>query len=173
MAQRKQDAKGKWSIAYLKRSPEELKQIEQVAQAAIGVDNQRGDIVTVQEMAFDRGDAMEIAPPSVMDRARKGLSDFSSEVRYAMLLVMFAMAYFLMIRPMQKQILAVGVPAALAGAGAAATGELPQSHHESLPEPQEDTPSVATLKDQLLKRVKAEPTSSARAVQTWLREEAE
>ncbi len=171
MAQRKQDAKGKWSIAYLKRSPEELKQIEQVAQAAIGVDNQRGDIVTVQEMAFDRGDAMEIAPPSVMDRARKGLSDFSSEVRYAMLLVMFAMAYFLMIRPMQKQILAAGVPAALAGA--TATGELPQSNHESLPEPQEEPPSVAVLKDQLLKRVKAEPTSSARAVQTWLREEAD
>lgn len=167
MAQHKQDAKGKWTTTYLTRTPEQLKQIEQVAQAAIGVDTARGDLVTVQEMAFDRSDAVDVPPPSALDRARKGMSDFSSEIRYAMLLVLFAMAYFLMVRPMQKKAFA-GAPVMLDEAEMA---ELAEVHQDTLPIPAESAPTVAVLKEQLLKRVKAEPTGSALAVQAWLREE--
>ena len=163
----KQDAKGKWTTTYQTRTPEQLKQIEQVAQAAIGVDTARGDLVTVQEMAFDRSDAVDVPPPSALDRARKGMSDFSSEIRYAMLLVLFAMAYFLMVRPMQKKALS-GAPAPVEDVDIA---ELPEFHQDTLPVSNEAVPTIAALKEQVLKKVKAEPTGSALAVQAWLREE--
>ena len=170
MAQRKQDAKGKSTTTYLKRSPEELKQIEQIATASIGLDTTRGDLVTVQEIGFDHSDAVDVPPPSVLDQARKGLSEFSSEVRYAMLLILFAMAWFFMIRPMQKRAFA-SVPTELRDG--TEVSELEEGQPDHLLAHGNETPTIATLKEQLLKKVKSEPTSSALAVQAWLREEAE
>ncbi len=150
---------------------EELKQIEQVAQAAIGVDSQRGDIVTVQEMAFDRSDAIEVAAPTVMDRARKGLSDFSSEIRYAMLLVLFAMAYFLMIRPDAE-----ADPGCWwtrrTGWGYSDRRASTVSSRIFAETARGDTQRGNTERP-VAQEGKGRTTSSARAVQTWLREEAE
>lgn len=170
VAQRKQDAKGKWTVLYVKHTPDELKQIEQIATASIGLDTTRGDHVTVQEMGFDHAEAMDVSPPSALEKARKGLSDFSSEIRYAMLLALFATAWFLMIRPMQKKVFA-GMPMEIGDGSELA--ELEEGHHDHLPAPGAEVPTVASLKEQVLKKVKAEPTSSALAVQAWLREETE
>ena len=73
----------------------------------------------------------------------------------------------MMVRPMQKKAFA-GAPALLEDAEMA---ELPEIHQDTLPVPAEPVVNVASLKEQLLKKVKAEPTSSALAVQAWLREE--
>ena len=171
LTQRKQDAKGKWAVTYVKRTPEELKQIEQVAQASIGLDAARGDLVTVQEMAFDHNEAIDLPAATAFDRVRKGMNDFSTEIRYAMLLALFMMAYVLMIRPMQKKAFAEMTLAEIAEGSE--TMELPDAHHQPLPAPQEEPPQIAALKEQVLKKVKSEPTSSALAVQAWLREETE
>ena len=170
ITQHTKDAKGKWAMTYLKRKPEDLKQIEQIAQAAIGLDSSRGDLVTVQEMAFDHSDVLDVPAASALDKVRKGMSDFSTELRYAMLLVLFGMAYFLMIRPMQKHAFA-NVQHELPEVDEML--ELPQAQHQPLAIPQAAPPQIAALKQEVLHQVKHEPTSSALALQAWLREESQ
>jgi flagellar M-ring protein FliF len=158
---------GKLTETRLKRTPQELKQMELLATNAIGLDNARGDVITVENLAFDRPDEPDVAPASAMERARKGISDFSSVVRYAMLLVLFVLAYLLMIRPMQKRVLTSTVESP-----EPALATIPAL---SLPVPAVPNEVVRTLhlKEQVVEQVKAEPASSARVVQAWLRGETE
>ena len=156
---------GKWVDTRMKRSPEQLKQIEELAQAAIGFDAARGDVISVQDMSFTH-DAAAVDPPapSVVDKVRKGVSDYATLIRYGALLVLFVLAYMLMIRPIQKHALAMGQLAA------SAPPELPNAlAPQLLPQPADEVERANVLKQQIAQLVKAEPTSSARAVQAWVR----
>jgi flagellar M-ring protein FliF len=167
--ERKQE-KGKWVEIHRKRNPEELKTISELAQAAIGFNSARGDVISVQNLSFDHPAAEEIPPVSFVDKARKGINDYSSIIRYAGLLVLFLLVYLLMLRPIQKLALAAPNPqlaasrALVAGdAEAVAIGE---------------TAANLALRSQVLRKqlaefVKAEPESSTNAVRAWLREEAQ
>jgi flagellar M-ring protein FliF len=166
--ERKQE-KGKWVETHRKRNSEELKTISELAQAAIGFNSARGDVISVQNLSFDHPAAAEIPPITFIDKARKGVNDYSSIIRYAGLLVLFLLVYLLMLRPIQKRALAAPNPmlaasrAMVAGdAEAAAIGE---------------TAANLALRSQVLRKqlaefVKAEPESSTNAVRAWLREEA-
>ena len=107
--ERKQE-KGKWVETRHKRTPEELKTISELAQAAIGFNSARGDVISVQNLSFDRPVAAEIPPITLLDKARKGINDYSSIIRYAGLLVLFLLVYMLMLRPIQKRALAAPNP---------------------------------------------------------------
>jgi len=167
---RKLGPNGKWVETHLKRSTLELQQIQLLATTAIGIDTARGDVISVQNLAFTHVDEIEVPPVSVLDRARKGVSDYSTVVRYAMLLILFVLAYVLMIRPMQKKVLAEGLRVALQpvlsepalAAGLPLPGAVLQQAARSL-----------ALKEQLVQQVKAEPAGSARVVQAWLRQAGE
>jgi flagellar M-ring protein FliF len=166
--ERKQE-KGKWIEIHRKRNPEELKTISELAQAAIGFNSARGDVISVQNLSFDHPAAEEIPPVTFVDKARKGMNDYSSIIRYAGLLVLFLLVYMLMLRPIQQRALAAPNPqlaasrALVAGdAEAVAVGE---------------TAANLALRSQVLRKqlaefVKAEPESSTNAVRAWLREEA-
>ena len=170
---RKQAANGKWTETRLKRSPQELQQIQQLASGAIGIDTARGDSINVQNLAFVHAEEPDAPKVTALDRARKGVSDNSTLVRYAMLLVLFVLAYLLMIRPMQKRVLAEAL---------ATPPELPAPlavEQNELPEPgaiaalaqnvTEDMTQTLALKEEVLQQVKSEPENSARLVQAWLR----
>jgi flagellar M-ring protein FliF len=166
--ERKQE-KGKWVETHRKRNSEELKTISELAQAAIGFNSARGDVISVQNLSFDHPVAAEMPPITLADKARKGINDYSSIIRYAGLLVLFLLVYLLMLRPIQKRALAAPNPllaasrAMVAGdADAIAIGE---------------TAANLALRSQVLRKqlaefVKAEPESSTNAVRAWLREEA-
>ena len=162
---RKLEKNGKWTETRVKRSAQELQQIQVLAQNAIGIDATRGDVITVQNLSFAAAADNDIAPPSALEKARKGLSDYSSAVRYAMLTLLFVLAYVLMLRPLQQKVLAQQV-------------ELPKQ--PLLPPADTAIPLAATngttstraLRDQVGQQVTAEPAKSARLVQAWLREEA-
>lgn len=167
--ERKQE-KGKWVETHHKRQPEELKLISELAQAAIGFNSVRGDVISVQNLTFDRISAAEIPPPTFIEQARKGLNDYSSLVRYAGLLVLFILVYLLMIRPIHKRAFAVEKPVL--------TAELAHSHLEL--ENAATTESAASLahrslvlKKQLADFVRNEPENSTTAVRAWLREESQ
>jgi len=160
---------GKWVEIHHKRQPEELAVISQLAQAAIGFNSARGDVISVQNLTFDRGAPVDDAPVTYLDQARKGLTDYSYVVRYAALLGLFMLVYLLMIRPIQKRVLATPSPL------------LKAPHPPASAEPAEmamlDSPASLAqrsfaLKKQLAEFVKAEPESSTTAVRAWLREEA-
>jgi flagellar M-ring protein FliF len=166
----RQQQNGKWVEIRHKRQPDELRMIGEIAQAAIGFSSDRGDVISVQNLTFDRPQAENMTPPSFLDNARKGLNDYSSVVRYSALFVLFFLVYMLMIRPIQKRVLATPVPAM-----AKAISPHPAEQHAN-----EAAAGSATnllqhsivLKKQLAEFVKAEPESSTTAVRAWLREDA-
>jgi len=163
LVKRKLGANGKWTETRQPRSMEELKRIETLASSAIGIDTSRGDVISVQNLAFDRPDEADVPAPTILDKARKGMEDYSSLVRYGMLLALFALAYVLMIRPVQKKVLGTGVqlpPEALLAAGGQAL---------SLSAPAPEVVRTLQLKERLIEQVKSEPATSARVVQAWLR----
>lgn len=162
--ERKQE-KGKWVETHHKRTPEELKVISDIAQAAIGFNGARGDVISVQNLSFDRPVAADIPPVTFAEKARMGLNDYSSVIRYAGLLVLFLLVYLLLLRPIQRHALAapnlllaatrVSVNAE-SEAGAAAESEASLALRSSV------------LRKQLAEFVKAEPESSTNAVRAWL-----
>jgi flagellar M-ring protein FliF len=161
--------KGKWVVTHYKRSPEQLKLITDLAQAAIGFNSARGDVISVQDLAFDRAAPMELPPATLMDKARKGVDDYASVFRYAGLVALFFVVYLFAIRPIQKRALAPPDPQ-LVLARAAANQALEAA-------PAAETAGHLALRSQELKKqladfVRAEPESSTTAVRAWLREEA-
>jgi flagellar M-ring protein FliF len=159
---------GKWIESYHKRQPEELQHISELAQAAIGFNSTRGDVISVQNLTFDRAEAEDLPPTTLLDQARKGLNDYSSEIRYAALLILFLLVYQLMIRPIQKRVLATPNPQQ------AQIRAPVQTEPESGAMLETSTNLVQRnllLKKQLAEFVKAEPESSTTAVRAWLREE--
>jgi flagellar M-ring protein FliF len=169
--ERKQE-KGKWVETHHKRTPEELKTISELAQAAIGFNSARGDVISVQNLAFERPAAADLPPITLAERARKGINDYSSVIRYAAMLLLFLLVYMLMLRPIQKRALAAlpAPPPSLATSRASAATDADAAVIS-------ETAANLALRSQVLRRqlaefVKAEPESSTNAVRAWLREEA-
>lgn len=163
--------KGQWVTTRQKRSPQELQMIQNLARAAIGFNSTRGDVISVENLSFHHPEDADGAPPSFAARARKELDSFSSVIRYAVLLCLFVLVYLLMVRPLQKRVLAAPVPAQFA------VERVPtQVETESLP----SLPPSASLaqrslalKNELAAYIRSEPESSTGAVRAWLREEAQ
>ena len=146
-----------------KRQPEELKQIEDLAKAAIGFDSTRGDMVEVQNISFRQTVEAELLPKSsISERVRSLMTDWSGVLRQAGLLALFLLAYLLLLRPVKKQMVTAfrELPQRVSDAQA----QLPGGSAEL------DGQRALVLKKQLTDKVKAEPVSASRLVQAWLRE---
>ena len=164
---------GKRQETRRKRTPDELKQIEQLAQAAIGIDATRGDVLTVQNLSFDQTPVEAPAKPTVIEKVRVTLADWSSLVRYAALILLFLLAYLLLLKPMKKQLLTTlrELPATMSVKKQSVGGvDLPPGQDlASLPAEQQRSVS---LKKQLLEKVTAEPVATSKLIQAWIHEEA-
>lgn len=164
---------GKRQETRRKRTPDELKQIEQLAQAAIGIDMTRGDVLTVQNLSFDQTPTEAPIKPSVMQKVRVTLSDWSSLVRYGALILLFLLAYALFLRPLKKQLMTTfrELPAALSAKKQPVAGVdlSPGQDLATLPPQQQRS---ITLKKQLLDKVNTEPVATSKLIQAWIHEEA-
>lgn len=167
--------KGKWVAVPRKPTTAQLDQLQQLARGVLGADAQRGDVVTVQNMSFSSEANLEAAP-SFADRLRTGVNDYASVLRYAALLVLFVLVWALMIRPVQKQMLAgikelkPGEAPALTAGGAAATELATPAVVAALPVSEEQA-EVAAAKRKLTELIQNEPAALTRTLQTWLRED--
>ena len=161
---------GKWVETRHKRTPDELKLIGELAQAAIGFNSARGDVVSIQNLSFDRPETEEVQAPTIVEKARKDLTDYSFVLRYAVLLGLFVLVYLLTIRPIQKRILSI--PNSLLVSHRPPV-QVPAAEEEPVIEPASSfAKRSVVLKKQLAEFVQAEPESSTIAVRAWLREEA-
>lgn len=162
--------KGKVTYTRKKRSAEELNQIKQLAEAAIGFDEKRGDSISVQSLPFD-ADAAEMDMPAAnwSTQVQKTVSDYSSLLRPASLLLLFVLAYMFVLRPVQKHVFtATAMPSG-------AEPLLPATHMEALPggssDPGLEASRANQLKEQTVEMIRQKPLHTARAVQAWLHEE--
>jgi flagellar M-ring protein FliF len=164
--------KGKVSYTRRKRTPQELNQIKELAEAAIGFDEKRGDTISVQNLSFDADSAdLDVPAPTWTTQVQKTVSDYSSALRPLSLLALFVLAYLFVIRPVQKHALS---PASLP----AKTSEplLAAAHQEALPsgvtnEFGQGAMRAAQLKQETVDLIKQKPMHTARALQAWMREE--
>ncbi len=169
-----QQANGKTSEVRRKRTPEELKQIEVLAAAAIGLDEKRGDTLAVQNLSFQQSPQQTPAAPSKVDRIRVVVNDWSSIIRYAVIFILFMLTYVLLLRPIKKQALsafsqlpdksAAQLKAEMAASvsGSSEVMTLSDAERHSL-----------GLQKQLTEKAKSEPAVTGRLVQAWLREGAQ
>ena len=167
-----QPASGAKSAVWQKRSPEELRNLTALAQAAVGYDNARGDMVAVEDLAFDDNRGQAAASP--LERALRGAENSPVLIRYGALLAALVL------------VLALGVRPALRSAGfgkqkpgGSKTAELPAPHdsafsaldsadfHALSPEAAR-TQEIFTQVSETLKR---DPAQSSRLLQSWIHSE--
>lgn len=169
----KQDA-GKETSTRRKRTAEEMTAIEKLARAAIGVDEQRGDLLTIENLSFQIRPVETPAGPSKWDRIRQLLTQFGGVLRYAGITLLFLMVYAFILRPVKKQALEAlrQIPAQLARASPplAAVGAGAETGIE-LPATSEEAKRASALKKQISEKVKSEPAAASRLVQGWIRDQ--
>ncbi|MGA2744886.1 MAG: flagellar basal-body MS-ring/collar protein FliF [Candidatus Sulfotelmatobacter sp.] len=161
---------GKRSESHRKRTPDELKQIEDLAKAAIGIDVNRGDSLTVENISFEQSPVDPPAKPPIVERVRTTLNDWSSIVRYAALILLFLLVYMLLLRPLKKQLLTTfkELPSKIAAKAQPANPAELAAGQEAQMTPEQAR--AAALKKQLVEKVTAEPAATGKLIQSWLHE---
>ncbi|HTW57933.1 MAG TPA: flagellar basal-body MS-ring/collar protein FliF [Terriglobales bacterium] len=166
---------GKRVTTRRKRTADEMKQIEQLAQAAIGVDPKRGDVLAVENLSFQETPAETLPlPPARIERWRHLIEPWSWALRYLGLAALFLVLYWLVLRPVKKQALTAfrELPGRVAGRltpqPAGAAGALGEKAGGGI---EEGGKHAGNLKRLLAEKVKAEPEAASRLVQSWVQEE--
>lgn len=161
---------GKPSTVRRKRTPEEMTAIEKLARAAIGIDDQRGDLLAVENLSFQTLSVETPAPPGKFEKWRLLLLPWVGALRYVGITLLFLLVYALVLRPVKNQAIAAfkqipghfAKPLAAGAAGGLASAALP---------PGSDEANRATaLKKELTDKIKAEPAVASQLVQSWMHE---
>ena len=168
---------GKAVTVRRKRTPDEMKQIEALAKAAVGFDAQRGDQFSLEDISFTETPTETPQPPNKVQRVMMFAERWTSLLRYAALLLLFAIVYLLILKPVKNQmmqILTTPPRAELAtngqAAAAIAAGHLPAAALETSAGGSGDTRQAVALKKQLATKIKEDPESASRLIQNWMRE---
>jgi flagellar M-ring protein FliF len=169
-----------------KRTAEEMRQIQDLAKAAMGFNEARGDNLVVENISFETLPPEVLPTPNKMEQALRLAERWRGPLRYVILLLLFAVVYMVVLRPIKKQALATfreaasrlaasqketpklasGVPEAKAAGAAIEAGKEPLAGLES--KAAEDN-QIVMLKQHLVDRVKREPASASRLIQNWMR----
>ena len=167
------DAEPGKAAARRKRTPEEMAAIEKLARAAIGIDEQRGDLLAIANLSFRTAAVETPSPPGKFDRVRLLLVPWAGALRYVGITLLFLVVYALVLRPVKKQALAAfrQIPERLAQASAAGQPAGGALAAVELPAGSEEAQRALALKKELADKIKTEPAAASRLVQTWLREQ--
>ncbi|HXX20323.1 MAG TPA: flagellar basal-body MS-ring/collar protein FliF [Candidatus Acidoferrum sp.] len=171
---------GKAAEARRKRTPEEMKQIEDLTKAAIGWDGGRGDQISVQNVSFRIPDVEKPEAPSLPERVRVVAERWTGLLRYVGVFALFLLVYFLILNPVKSRVLsaieAAGTRAsnqqALPANGMAGSPGLAGGEHAMLGSgagAAQQLQQANLLKQQIVTRVKTDAENAARPVQDWLR----
>jgi flagellar M-ring protein FliF len=163
---------GRTSTTHRKRTADEMAAIEKLARAAIGVDEQRGDLLAIENLSFQAAPAEPLAAPGKLDKYRLLLVPWAGALRYIGITLLFLLVYGLVLRPVKNQALAAfrQIPQQLAQAAATAAPAGATVNIE-LPAGTEEAKRAIAIKKELTDKIKSEPGTASRLVQTWIREQ--
>jgi flagellar M-ring protein FliF len=154
------------------RSTDELRNLNALAEAAVGFDPKRGDMLTVEDLAFDDNRGPEPVPP--MMRALKQAESSPVLVKSVVLLLGILVLLALGVRPaMQKAGAKAAKPAKSAKAAAPAelVAEAAQKAVAAPPEPpplDAERLRAQEILEQVTGAVKQQPAQSSRLLQSWI-----
>ncbi len=164
---------GKPATTHRKRTADEMAAIEKLARAAIGVDDQRGDLLALENLSFQAAPIEPLAAPGKFDKYRLLLLPWVGALRYLGITLLFLLVYGLVLHPVKKQALAAfrQIPERLTQAAAAAPAVASAAPASiELPAGSEEDRRATALKKELTDRIKSEPATASRLLQTWIRE---
>ena len=149
------------------RSAEELRNLTALAQAAVGFDSARGDMITVQDLPFD-GNRAEPAP-SPVSRVLETAESSPLLMKYAALLAAILLVMAFGVRPALRRMAAAGRNAA-GGRGKGAGGRREQAAlHPPEPPPVDPQRTRAQqIFEEVSGHLKREPAQSSRLLQSWI-----
>jgi flagellar M-ring protein FliF len=153
------------------RSSDELRNLTALAQASVGFDPQRGDLLTVQDLAFDENRASEPIPP--MMRALKQAEASPLLLKCAVLLFGMLVLMAFGVRPaMKRAAMKEDKQPEPAAPPAELTAEQPQKAPlHPPPEPPPIDPErlrAQEILEQVTGAVKKQPAQSSRLLQSWI-----
>lgn len=169
------DENGKRVASRRKRTAEEMKDLEKLARAAIGVDEQRGDLLAVENLSFQTTPPEAQSAPGRAEKIQNALRPWLGTLRYGGVALLFLVVYGLVLRPVKKQVLTAlrELPARIgksAGPAAAESGLMLEGAGLEALGGGDESRRAALLKRQLTERVQQEPELANRLVQGWIRE---
>lgn len=160
-------------VAWQARTPQELHEIQQLAQAAVGFDAARGDQVTVQDLSFATNSTD--AAPGLTARLIQHASNSQNFARYAILLVVFLLALIFIVRPVLGQLGQLVSSVHMLPASAAQTPLLPAAsngphldHTDELSFERQQA-RAQVLFDNIAEYIRKEPQQGTRLLQSWVR----
>jgi flagellar M-ring protein FliF len=179
----KTDGEGQTTFERKSRTPEELQKIQGLVAAAVGLEPDRGDQLTVENVAFDEPVVVEPLPAPFYERYSPQLWEGG---RIAAVLGIAMLAFFMFIRPMFRRAglkpvtaLAVDTPTAEAVTAPTATGLRTVAEMESAIDAELDALTAKYAEDRrlpvLTRRVSSvtvnEPESVAKLLRTWINDQ--
>jgi flagellar M-ring protein FliF len=153
------------------RSADELRNLTALAQAAVGFDNTRGDMLTVEDLAFDENRSQQPVP--LPQQLLTAVESSPILIKYAALLVGLLAVLAFGVRPALRHAGSAAVDLG-AGKGTAkhlAAGAVQPQTVLRAPEPAEVDPERARnqeIYEQVTAHLKREPTQSSRLLQSWI-----
>lgn len=181
----KKDDKGAVTTTSQPRQPAEIQKIQGLVAAAVGLDTERGDLLTVENIAFDEPSVEDVPPLGFLDRHAEEVRQVG---RVGMVLLVLVTAYFLFVRPVLKRLLPASRPVVVpqaklpAGEGVAAlpAGERPKTIEEVEAEMEEELLSetqtswrrrLPVLTKHIAANTTKDPQTTVKLLRSWLAEE--
>ena len=162
-------AKNKSAI-WQPRSAEELHNLTALAQAAVGFDSSRGDLLTVEDLSFEANRAQ--APPTLLGQTVAAAEGSPVLVKYAAILGGILVIVAFGVRPAIQRIATSPLSAAKAPPKELAAN--PAQAALKPPEPAELDPEKQRSQEifeQVADHLKREPTHSSRLLQSWIHQD--
>jgi len=143
------------------RPPEQLKKIEAIASAALGIDIKRGDTLVVENMPFQVPAADPVSKVTIVQKVTRVAHEWTGALRIVGILALFLVVYLLLLRPVKKQVLTtVGQLVAQNAKSIKATDQKGLAGDETSP--------TVNIRKEIGDRVKAEPEIASKLLQSWI-----
>lgn len=160
-------------LTWQPRTPQELHEVQQLAEAAIGFDASRGDQVTVQDLSFAANS--KDTTPGLASRWMARAGNNAGFARYAILLLVFGLVLAFIVKPVLGQLKELTSSVQMLPANSAqsplmtnpASGlQLDQTDELSFERQQA---RAQVLFDNIADYVRKEPQQGTRLLQSWVR----
>lgn len=157
------------AAVWQQRSPDELRNLTALAQAAVGFDSGRGDMLTVQDLPFD-GNRVD-PPASPISRAWQTAENSPLLIKYAaLLLAMLVLAAF-GIRPALQAVAAAAKRTPRETAGELTPGKTAGLNPPAPPALDPQVTRAQQILEEVSGHLKREPAQSSRLLQSWIHSE--
>lgn len=178
------DAQGVSQTSAKSRTQQDMERIRSLVAAAVGLDTERGDQLTVENIAFDEAPVEEVAPAGWLQKITPEVNEYAPlALRSLVVLLIGAIGFFGLLRPMVRATFPQPALPEMAGGGSSPMG-IPQiartvEDMEGEIEAELDANSplspearrLPVLTKRIAKKAETEPEQVARLVRSWLVEE--